>query len=243
MGTVGGINQNGYAAYYQNSTAAMDKKRGARQERAAQGAGAREAEYVRGGETQKTDARQVSLSSRAQKLLEKMQKKYGNMDFVVANYSSTGEAQSLMAGSSKEYSAVIEPELLEKMASDEEAYEKYTGILEDAQGQLGNMVKQLGDDAGKVTKMGISLDKEGNASYFAELEKSSEAQRERIEKSRDKKREEAKAEQKKDGEKDPVQRARVASDSVQGLLEKIRAYRFPDRQEQVRPGASFDRNI
>ncbi len=259
MSTVNGVNQNGYAAYYQNSVTA--KKPGARQGQSGRaGAASRqEAEYVKSSEAKKAESQQAELSYKAQKLLEKLQKKYGNMDFVVANYSSSSEAQSLMAGSSKEYSAVIEPELLEKMASDQEAYEKYTGVLDNAQGQLKDMVSQLGADANKVSKLGISMDKDGQVSYFAELEKSSAAQRERIEKSREEKRENAKAERKKaaesrDGsgqvswakeqaeENQPgVQRARVVSDSAEGLLELIRKFKFHDRQEQV--GTGFDLSV
>ena len=48
-----------------------------------------------------------------------MQKKYGDRDFFVADYSSDDEAQRYLSRGSKEYSVLIEPELLEKMAADE----------------------------------------------------------------------------------------------------------------------------
>ncbi len=48
-----------------------------------------------------------------------MQKKYGDMDFFVADYSSDDEAQKYLSRGSKDYSVLIEPELLEKMAADE----------------------------------------------------------------------------------------------------------------------------
>ena len=57
-----------------------------------------------------------------------MQKKYGDMDFFVADYSSDDEAQRYLSRGSKEYSVLIEPELLEKMAADESVKEKYLGI-------------------------------------------------------------------------------------------------------------------
>ena len=48
-----------------------------------------------------------------------MQKKYGDRDFFVADYSSDDEAQRYLSRGSKEYSVLIEPELLEKTAADE----------------------------------------------------------------------------------------------------------------------------
>ena len=54
-----------------------------------------------------------------------MQKKYGDRDFFVADYSSDDEAQRYLSRGSKEYSVLIEPELLEKMAADESVKEKY----------------------------------------------------------------------------------------------------------------------
>ena len=66
----------------------------------------------------------VELSDDAKDLLKRLKKKYGNMDFVVANYSSDEEAQRYLAGGTKDYSVLIEPEVLEKMAADEETEKK-----------------------------------------------------------------------------------------------------------------------
>ena len=91
-------------------------------------------------ETKKTDKNDkkepVKLSARAKKMLEELKKTYRNMDFMVADYESEEEAASYLSRGTKEYSVLIDPETLEEMASDEEAKAKYTGILEDAVGQL-----------------------------------------------------------------------------------------------------------
>ena len=81
------------------------------------------------GAAQKTASKQPELSQGAKDLLNEMQKKYGDMDFFVADYSSDDEAQRYLSRGSKEYSVLIEPELLEKMAADESVKEKYLGII------------------------------------------------------------------------------------------------------------------
>ena len=70
------------------------------------------------GAAQKKALKQPELSQGAKELLNEMQKKYGDMDFFVADYSSDDEAQRYLSRGSKEYSVLIEPELLEKMAAE-----------------------------------------------------------------------------------------------------------------------------
>ena len=47
---------------------------------------------------------------------------------------------------SKEYSVLIEPELLEKMAADESVKEKYLGIIDDAR----NKISEVKDEVAKL---------------------------------------------------------------------------------------------
>ena len=77
-------------------------------------------------------AKQPELSQGAKDLLNEMQKKYSDMDFFVADYSSDEEAQGYLSRGSKDYSVLIEPELLEKMAADGSVKEKYLGVIDDA---------------------------------------------------------------------------------------------------------------
>ena len=71
------------------------------------------------GAAQKPASKQPELSQGAKDLLNEMQKKYGDMDFFVADYSSDDEAQRYLSRGGKEYSVLIVPELLEKMAADD----------------------------------------------------------------------------------------------------------------------------
>ena len=131
---------------------------------------------------------QVKLSEGAQKLLEELKKTYSNMDFFVADYDSDEEAQSYLSRGTKEYSVLIDPETLEAMAADSATKEKYLGLIDEATGKLSQMKEELSEDEDNVVKsIGISIDKDGKVSYFAELEKMSENQRERIQKEKEEK--------------------------------------------------------
>lgn len=135
---------------------------------------------------------EVQLSSRAQKLLDELKKKYGNMDFTVADYETDEEAAKYLSRGQKEFSILIEPELLEEMAADKGTREKYEKVIQDSTGQIKDMVEQLGSDSDKVKSLGITVGKDGEVSFFAELEKLSSKQRDRIEETKERKKEEAK---------------------------------------------------
>lgn len=159
--------------------------------------------------------KEVTLSDKAKELLKELKKTYGNIDFIVANYESDEEADSYLANGTKEFSVLIDPEELEKMASDENVKKKNLGIIEEAREKLTDMKENLGDKKGDVKRLGVSIDKNGMVTYFADLEKMSEKQRERIEKAREEKREYI-------GAHSNVKRTRVNAPSAEELLEKIK---------------------
>lgn len=191
----------------------------------------------------------IQLSSKAKKLLEELKKTYTNMDFIVADYETDEEASAYLARGSKEYSVLFDPETLEEMAADEETKNKYVGILEDSVGQLKDMKEQLGDKADEVTNIGISIGKDGQVSYFADLEKMGEKQKEFIEKTRESKKE-AKTEQEKKAHeelaaKERVKKTTVRANSVDELLEKINAVDWDQIKSEEKPeaGSRFDFSI
>jgi hypothetical protein len=143
----------------------------------------------------------VELSDAAQKLLAELKEKYSNMDFIISDYSSEDEAQELLSRGTKEYSVLIDPETLEKMAADEDVKAQYLDILDQSTSQLDEMKEELEDSGQDVKRIGFTVDSNGQVSYFAELEKSSKAQSERIEAAREKKKAEKKEEEKKAEEK------------------------------------------
>lgn len=200
---------------------------------------------------------QVKLSEKAQKLLEELQKTYGNMDFIVADYESEEEAQYYLSRGTKEYSVLIDPETLEEMASDSETKEKYLSILSGATTDLDSIKEKLQEEGTDVKNIGITIDKDGNVSYFAELERMGERQREHIEKSRENRRaeeEEAKERAAKQEEAarrgqphipHTTQKVSLKADSAEDLLAQIQAVDWSKikPEEQTRIGGRFDFNI
>ena len=167
--------------------------------------------------TKKTQSKdkEVNLSDRAKELLKELKKTYGDIDFIVASYNSDEEADSYLANGTKEFSVLIDPEELEKMASDDNVKKKNLGIIEEAREKLSDMKENLGDKKDDVKRLGVSIDKNSTVTYFADLEKMSEKQRERIEKAREEKREYI-------GAHSNVKRTRVNAPSAEELLEKIK---------------------
>lgn len=177
--------------------------------------------------TKKTQSKdkEVNLSDRAKELLKELKKTYGNVDFIVASYNSDEEADSYLANGTKEFSVLIDPEELEKMASDDNVKKKNLGIIEEAREKLSDMKENLGDKKDDVKRLGVSIDKNGTVTYFADLEKMSEKQRERIEKAREEKREYI-------GAHSNVKRTRVNAPSAEELLEKIKGIDWSGIQGQ-----------
>ena len=184
---------------------------------------------------------ELKLSDKAKELLQQIKEKYGNMDFMVADYSSEEEAQTYLSRGTKQYSVLIDPDTLEAMASDEKTKEKYINILEESTGKLDSVKEQLEEEAkesgSEVKSIGMILSDDGSVSYFAELEKAGAKQKERVENSREKKAEEKKAEEKKAEKEKANERlrvgyenmprpdkktTRVSAGSIEELLERIR---------------------
>lgn len=170
--------------------------------------------------------KQVELSDKAKALLEKLQKEYGDTEFIIANYNSDAEAQRLLAGGTKAYSVLIEPELLEQMATDEDVCNKYMGILQESRNQFTEMLEQLGEKKDRVFFLGVAVNKDGKISFFAELDKVNEKQQERLEQSKEDK-------------------TRIYADSVEELLEKARQIDLEKKEAQAQEpvGSRFDFSV
>ena len=213
--------------------------------------------------TQTSNIGETGLSKKAQVLLEKLRKTYGDMDFMVADFDKGDNAKEILSRGTKEVSVIFSSSELEKMASDEKYEQEY---IERVQGAL-RMSEQINREFGftsvfgeksgngEIRKIGISFNSDGTTSFFAELEKSSERQREHIEKVREEKRA-AKKEQEKKTEKEKlenryllgdtsVKRMTVQADSMDEFLEKIRGIDWDSVKAEKRPqsGGWFDFTI
>lgn len=172
------------------------------------------------------------LSKDAQDYLEKLKEKYNIADVIVADYHTDEEANALMAGTSKDYAIVITPDLLEKMASEEDTRTKYEEILDTGLGKMENIKEELGEDADKVSKIGMTVDEEGQVKYFAVLDEQREQDAKRMEEQKETRAKE-KAEKKKADEKERLEELRqsksriITADTIEELIKKIR-----ERQEE-----------
>lgn len=187
----------------------------------------------------------VQLSDSARSLLEELKEKYQNMDFFVADCGSEEEEQSYLSRGTKEYSVLIDPDTLEAMAADQETKEKYINILDTATSQMEDIKEKLGADGEEVRSIGVKIDKEGNTTFFAELQKVSDSQKEWMEQMKNKKVEDKKNQEKLEkkraekrdketeqaGKKDDLKQrlsedtkiTRVSAASVDELIEKIKS--------------------
>lgn len=200
---------------------------------------------------------QVKLSRGAKRLLEELRKTYSNMDFMVADYETEEEAQGYLSRGTKEYSVLIDPETLEEMAADGKVKEKYMGILKDATDKFSAFKDRLKEEGKEdtVVHFGVSIDKNGTVSYFAELEKMSEKQRERIAQAKEERAEEDKnkqADRAHAGAKredfiapDSQKRTRVTANSMEELFDKIMSVDWDavKNESQQKSGGRFDFSI
>lgn len=109
------------------------------------------------------------LSKTAQSYLERLKKKYGNMDFIIADYETDEEADALLSSGKGEYNVLITPDLLEKMAADESVAAEYEGIIESSVNDINFARSELGEDADMVDRFGITLNSDGTISITARL--------------------------------------------------------------------------
>ena len=165
------------------------------------------------------------LSAKAQSYLESLRKKYGDYNFVVSNNLDTAQT----VGSDKEYSVIFTTEELEKMAEDDKYAEKVMGQVGDAVDMLkGIWEKDLGEGV-QFSQLSVTFDSEGNMKLFAQLEKLTADQKERLDAAREKRAEEKSEEEKSQAAKDKkndfttiiFKSANVEASSAEELFEKI----------------------
>ena len=138
------------------------------------------------------------LSEKAQKYYDELKKKYSNMDFVLVSkdMKAVAKAQAGSFANPHRLVVLIDEEKVERMASDENFRKQYESIISNAAVKLPQLQKQLGSKPG-VKAFGMQVNDGGNASFFAVVDKSLAAQRDRIKKSAAKKVEQRKADAKR----------------------------------------------
>ncbi|MBR6327153.1 MAG: hypothetical protein IKR61_10175 [Lachnospiraceae bacterium] len=146
---------------------------------------------------------EVKLSDKAKEYYKSLKEKFHNLDFILVskdmkkmaaqNAASYGNAQKLVV--------LIDEEKIERMANDEAYRKKYEGIIAMSQAKITEAKNSLASSGAAVKNVGMSVDENGNAKFFATLEKSADLQKERIERKVAEKREQ-KAKERKDAAKE-----------------------------------------
>lgn len=200
------------------------------------------------------------LSEKAQKYYEQLKKKYGNMDFILVSKDMKAAAQA-QAGSyanKNKMVVLIDEEKIERMAEDENYRKKYEGIISGATSQMQQLKKSLTSSGAKVKGYGMQVNDGGNASFFAVIDKSYEAQRKRIAKKAEQKAEDKKKAQKEErdkreeeartqkGDKAKEDLVTVTASSIDELIDKINNTMFAamsdnmETEAEKRVGHNFD---
>lgn len=204
------------------------------------------------------------LSEKAQKYYAELKKKYSNMDFILVSEDRKAEAQAQAANYANPARMVvlIDTDKIERMAEDENYRKQYEAIISKGAVQLSQMKTKLESRGAIVKSYGMQVKDGGIASFFAAVDKSLAAQKERIEKKAAKKAEEKKKARKTD-EKEKAEKRRldkakdkevakgedsqtVTANSIEELLQKIDAIMFETMsdyartEEEKKIGQNFD---
>ncbi|MBO5055371.1 MAG: hypothetical protein J6C64_03315 [Lachnospiraceae bacterium] len=193
---------------------------------------------------------QPKLSDEAKEYYEELKKKYSNMDFILVSKDMKDVAKS-QAGSyanPNKLVVLIDEEKIERMATDENFRKQYEAIISNAAAGLSQFKAQLGSKASVVKSYGMQVNDGGNASFFAVVDKSLAAQRERIAKQKVKKSAEKKAAEKKADRKAAEEKraeknagkvkededtVTVTASSVEELLQKINDIIYEEMSNSV----------
>lgn len=182
-----------------------------------------------------------SLSQEAKDYLAQLKEKFGDIDFFVADCATDEEMSRYFAMGTKKYSCVIGSDLIERMATDEAAREKYENIIANAGEEIEEMkaeaAEELGEEAAEqIEYVGFTVNDNGVVEYFAKLKKDNdsyyaklkenrakakEEEKRAKEKAEEKKAEDIKTEDKKT-ETPEKENIWIKADSKEGLLAAIR---------------------
>jgi hypothetical protein len=199
----------------------------------------------------------VQLSEEGAKYYEELKKKYSNMDFVLVSKDMKDYAKQNASsfGNANRMVVLIDEEKIERMATDADYRAKYEGLISKAQSQMPQLKSIMQDKAG-VKTIGMQVNDNGTASFFAVMQKSSKdmadkLQAKRAEKKKAEKAAEAKeqkekvkedlqkkiAEKGKDIPEDEEDYEIIMADSIEDLIRKIDDYNFNQRANSVQTPA------
>lgn len=190
---------------------------------------------------------QPKLSEKAQKYYDELKSKYQNLDFVLVSkdMKEMAKANAASFANPNKMVVLIDEEKIERMAEDEQFRKKYEGIIASAGTKMPELRQAIGNTSG-VKGFGMQVNDDGSTSFFAVMQKSFDAQAERIEKIRAEKKEEKRLAEKKADRKEWEERLNekraanrasrdevITANSIEELIQKIDEYNFSFRADTV----------
>lgn len=200
------------------------------------------------------------LSEKAAKYYEELKNKYHNMEFVLVSrdQKEAAKAQAGKYASANKMVVLIDEDKIEKMANDKAYREQYEGIIRNAASGLSQLASQMQSKSG-VKGFGMQVNDNGTTSFFAVMDKSFAAQRERMAKSAEKKHEAkvaAEKKAKKEAAEERIDKMReknaganeeiITASSMDELLQKIDDFwqmsmtDYVQTEEEMSLGQSID---
>ena len=126
----------------------------------------------------------VELSDKAKDYYNKLKSKFSNMEFIAvsSDMKSQVAANASAYGNANKQVVLIDTEKLEMMANDESFRKKYEGIIAMSQTKLAEAKNSLASSGANIKNFGMSVDSNGNTSFFATVEKANNEQTKALEK-------------------------------------------------------------
>ena len=188
----------------------------------------------------------VKLSDKAKEYYAKLKEKFGNVDFLLVSkdMKKEVEANASRYGSAARPIVLIDDEKIEQMANDPAYAKKYEGIIESSLGKLEAARNSITASGAVLKNFGMSVSEDGKTSFFAVVEKASDAAnkireknlaRHKAEKAEEKKKaekEEAKERLENIG-KDDKEYIEFTSESLEDLIDKVSKYAFNSSESSL----------
>ena len=172
------------------------------------------------------------LSESASNYYEELKAKYKDVEFVLVDDEQTAGAKEYASNihSDKSMIVLISESEVEAMATDETTRTKNEQLITDAKAQMPGLIDQLKESGVEVKSFGIELNSDGTTSYFAVIDKSLDAQKERIEKNRAEK-QEAEAKEARTDKKTKL--STVSASSMEELIKKIKDTLYEAKADNI----------
>lgn len=199
------------------------------------------------------------LSETASSYYEELKEKYSDVEFVLVSNDKTDVAKEYTSNlvSNKSMIVLISEDEVEQMATDETVRTQNEKLITDAKAQMPELLEQLKQSGADVKSFGMEFNDDGTASYFAVVDQSMTAQKERIENNLAEKRAEKKADA-KEAAAEKLENSRssrkenlttVLASSMDELIRKINDTMYMARtnavmtEQEKMVGQSFDLTI